>query len=128
MVDQFQDQEDVEYGVGKSAFFAMTDFIRDTQSAITVLSITVTAEIGILAMFYVAKDEVFEFLAAGEFVWIYASIGVFLVGFLTAFAAFRLLPRSFPRPFFGYTIWVISTTAGIANVALFYMLLNFRIL
>jgi hypothetical protein len=122
-----QDEEDIERQVGRSAFFAMTDSIIDTQSAIKVLSITVTAEIGVLAMFYFSKDQVFEFLKSGDNVWFYATIGVFVVGFLTAFAAFRLLPRSFPRPFFRYTIWIISIASGIANVVLFFVLTNFQI-
>jgi hypothetical protein len=37
------------------------------------------------------------------------------------------LPRSFPRPFFRYTIWIISIASGIANVVLFFVLTNFQI-
>jgi hypothetical protein len=70
-----QDEEDIERQVGRSAFFAMTDSIIDTQSAIKVLSITVTAEIGVLAMFYFSKDQVFEFLKSGDNVWFYATFG-----------------------------------------------------
>jgi len=121
-----QDQEDVERRVGRTAFFAITDSIRDTQSAIKVLAVTVTAEFGAFAMIYVSKDQVFTFLESGDTVWVYGSIGVFLAGFLTAFAVFRLLPRSFPRPFFGYTIWILSIATGLANIALFYVLLTFR--
>lgn len=76
-------------------------------------------------MFYLGKHQVYEFLESGENVWIYASVGVFLVGFMTAFALFRMLPRSFPKPFFGYTIWLVSVIAGIANIGLFYLLLRF---
>ena len=105
----------------------MTESIVDTQSAIKVLAVTVTAEIGLLAMFYVSKDEVNKFLESGEEVWIYALAGVFLIGFFTAFAVFRLLPKSFPRPFFAYTIWIVSVAAGLANIALFYVLTNYQI-
>ena len=126
MKNAWQDQEEVEYRVERSAFFTITDSIRDTQSAIKVLAITVTAELGLFAMIYVSKDEVFKFLESDENVWIYASAGVFLVGFLTAFAAFRLLPRRFPRPFFKYTIWIVSAAAGLSNIALFFALVNFR--
>ena len=49
----WQDQEDVEYQVGRSVFYAFTDSIVDTQSAIKVLAITVTAEIGLFAFVYV---------------------------------------------------------------------------
>jgi hypothetical protein len=123
---QWQDQEDVENRVERTAFYAITDSIRDTQSAIKVLAITVTAELGALAMIYVNRDEVYNFLEAGDEVWYYAAAGVFVVGFLTAFAAFRLLPRRFPKPFFGYTIWVISITAGVLNLCLFEALTGFR--
>jgi hypothetical protein len=125
--NSWQDQEDVERRVERTAFYAITDSIRDTQSAIKVLSITVTAELGALAMIYVNRDEVYNFLEAGDEVWIYAGAGIFVVGFLTAFAAFRLLPRSFPKPFFGYTIWVVSIAAGALNLGLFEALINFRL-
>jgi hypothetical protein len=61
-----QDPEELEYRVAKSAFFAVTDSISDTQGAIKVLAITVTAEIGAFAMLYVSKDKVLDFLASGD--------------------------------------------------------------
>jgi hypothetical protein len=105
----------------------MTDWINDAQSAIAVLSITLTAEIGVFAMFYIAKDKVYEFLDAGDSVWFYAGIGAFLVGFLGTFAAFQLVPFDLRRRVSDFGILAISIAAGVANVALFYMLLNFRI-
>src|SRR4051794_8485786 len=100
------DAEDVGAQVATSAFSSIADYMVDTQSVITVLSITVPAEIGCLVMVYMARDKLVEALRSGDGnAWIYASIGVFVVGFLIAFAVFRLLPRSFPKPFFGYTIW-----------------------
>ena len=125
MKDAWRDQDELEYKVGKSAFFGLTNSIVDAQSAIKVLSVTVTAELGAFLMFYLGKDQVYEFLESGENVWIYASVGVFVVGFMTAFAAFRMLPRRFPKPFFGYTIWLVSVAAGISNIGLFYFLLHF---
>src|SRR4051794_4898518 len=127
MKDSWQDQEILERKVASSAFTAITDSIIDTQSAIKVLAITVTAEIGAFAMFYVSKDKVIEFLEKEDGFWIYGAIGVFLVGFLTAFAAFRLLPRRFPHPFFAFTIWIVSITAGLANIGLFFLLLTFQV-
>jgi len=126
MKDSWQDEEVLERRVAQTAFTAITDSIVDTQSAIKVLAITVTAEIGAFLMFYVAKDKVLDFLESNENVWIYGSIGVFLVGFLTAFAGLRLIPSRFRRRLLSYTIWLISIIAGLANIALFFVLTTFR--
>ena len=123
----WRDEDEVEGEVARTAFFAMTDSILDDpQSAIKVLAITVTGEIGLLAFVFVSKDEAFKFLESGDSVWIYASIGLFLIGFLTPFAAFRLLPRRIRQRFFTYTIWLVSIAAGLGNIGLFYMLFAFR--
>lgn len=122
----WQDQDEVEERVERSAFRAITDSIVDTQSAIKVLAITVTAEIGLLAFVYVNRDEAFKFLESGDMVWLYAGVGLFLIGFLTAFAAFRFAPRSLRQIFFAYTVWIVSTVAGLTNIALFYFLLGIR--
>ena len=121
-----QDPEDVELRVGETAFFSAAHYIVDVQSAITVLSITVTAEIGAFAMIYVSKDEVYKFLEAGEFVWVYACVAVFVIGFMTTLAAFRLLPIRIRRSVMTMAIWPLSTIAGFANIALFYVLLTFK--
>jgi len=122
----WQDQNEVEERVERSAFRAITDSIVDTQSAIKVLAITVTAEIGLFAFVYVNRNEAFKFLESGDTVWLYAAAGIFLIGFLTAFAAFRFVPRRFKQIFFGYTVWVVSLICGISNIGLFYLLLSFR--
>src|SRR3954447_3442553 len=122
-----QDQNDVEGEVAGSALSALTESIVDPQSAMKVLAITVTAEIGALLMFYFSKGQVLEFLRSGNNAWLYACVGLFLVGFLTCYATFRLLPRMVRRRFFTYTVWAIAVAAGLANIALFYVLLNFRI-
>src|SRR5438270_9584636 len=109
MKTSLQDDEDVEWRVETSAFSAAAHSIVDTQSAITVLAITVTAELGAFAMIYVSKNEVYEFLKSGENIWIYSSVAVFLVGFFTTFAAFRLLPFSLRRGLMSVAIWPIST-------------------
>lgn len=109
-----------------NAFSAITDSIKDTHSAITVLSITVTAEIGLIAFVLISKDEAYKFLEAGDNVWIYAAVGLFLIGFLTTVAAYRFLPKSIRRRFFANTIWIVSIAAGLANIALFYVLMTFR--
>jgi hypothetical protein len=120
------DEQYVEYEVGKSAFKAVTDSIVDTQSAIKVLAITVTAELGAFAMFYFGKNEIYKFLESGDNVWVYAAIGTFLLGFLTAFAGLRLVPYRFRRRLLTYTVWGISVASGLANIALFYVLLTLR--
>jgi len=105
----------------------MTDsIIRDTQRAIVALAITVTAELGALAMIYVSKDKLLDFIdKQGDF-WIYASFAAFLIGFFAAFAAIRLMPRFIKQLFFSLTVWLISIGVGLANVALFYSLLAFQ--
>jgi hypothetical protein len=117
------------YGVrylGRSVFNAITDYITDTQSAITVLSITVTAELGAFAMLYVSKDKVIDFLESGDNAFVYAYIGVFLAGFFTTFAASGLVPDKFRRRISKFAIWVVSIAAGLANIALFFVLINFQ--
>lgn len=121
-----QDQDEVEHRVERTAFYAATDSIKDPQSAITVLAITVTAEIGLIAFVCINKDEAYKFLYSGDEVWIYASIGLFLIGFFTTFAGYRLLPKSIRRHFLAYTVWIASVAAGIANIGLFYILMTFR--
>ncbi|HEV8591070.1 MAG TPA: hypothetical protein VGQ55_03135 [Pyrinomonadaceae bacterium] len=127
MKRSWQDDEDIEYQVASSAFTSVTDSIIDTHSAIKVLAITVTAEIVAFAMFYFSKDKVLDFLAeSGNNVWIYGSIGVFLIGFLTVFAAVQLVAGKFPGRVTKYTVWIVSIAAGLANIALFYVLINFQ--
>ena len=123
----WQEENKVIGQVTRSAFAAMTDSIVDTHSAVTVLAITVAAEIGALAMVFVARDKVNEFVEAQGDFWIYASIGVFLVGFFTAFATIRLLERRFAQRTLPITIWLFSIIAGTANLALFCALLTLRI-
>ena len=108
-----------------NAFSSISDSIKDTHSAITVLSITVTAEIGLIAFVLISKDEAYKFLEAGDNVWIYAAVGLFLIGFLTTVAAYRFLPKSIRR-FLTNTVWIVSIAAGLANIALFYVLMTFR--
>ena len=76
------------------------------------LAVTVTTEIGAFLMFYVAKDKVLDFLESEGNFWIYAAL--------------RLAPVSTRRRLFATTIWLISITAGLANVALFFVLTTFQ--
>jgi hypothetical protein len=123
-----QDEDEVERRVERTAFFAVTDSIKDTQSAITVLAITVTAEIALIAFVLINREEAYNFLCSGDAVWIYASVGLFLIGFFTIFAGYRLFPKSVRRHFLTYTVWIASVTVGIANIALFYALMTVRII
>jgi hypothetical protein len=114
--------------VVNSAFRNITDSIIDTHSAITVLSITVTSELGAFAMFYVSKDKVQEFIAeSDDKVWIYGSKAVFVVGFLTAFAAYRLVADKWPHKRAHFLMWLVSIVAGALNVLLFFFLTAFEI-
>ena len=110
--------------VVNSAFRNVTDSIIDTHSAIAVLSITVTAELGALAMIYVAKDKVVEYLNhSNSGVWVYGSTGIFITGFLTAFAAYRLIADRWPHRQARLLMWLVSVGAGIFNILLFILAL-----
>jgi hypothetical protein len=57
----------------------------------------------------------------------YGSIAVFVIGFLTAFAIYRLIGRSIPRAVPTFMIWPVSIGVGIANLALFFFLVSFQL-
>jgi hypothetical protein len=79
-------------------------------------------------MFWVSKDKVQESLADPDSgLMTYGSVAVFLVGFLTAFAGYRLIQGRFPRDWPKVTIWLASIAAGLANLLLFFMLVNFQL-
>jgi hypothetical protein len=124
----FDDPQRIERKVYQAAYDTWTDAILEsTQSAILTLVVTVTADLGALAMIYVSKDKVLDFIdKQGDF-WIYACLILFAIGFFGAFAAIRLLPKFIKQLFFSFTVWLISIGVGLANVALFYSLLAFHI-
>lgn len=126
---QNYDQDRVVGEVARSAFANVTDSIIDVHSAVKVLSITVTAELVAFAMYYVSKDKVLEFLADPENdgVWLYGAIGVFVVGFLTAFAIYRLIANKWHHRGSHIFIWLVSIAAGILNVLLFFALTTFEL-
>ena len=122
MSDFNHNQDRVVGQVASSAFAEITDSIMDVHSAVKVLAITVTAEIVAFAMYYVSKDKVLEFLADernGNF-WLYASIAVFLIGFLTAFAIYRLAANKWRHHGSHIFLWLVSIAAGVMNVLLFF--------
>ena len=123
-----EEYDDPAGAVAASAFSEITDSIIDTHSAIKVLAITVTAQIGTFLMFYVSKDKVIEFLEDAENdVWIYGSIIIFVIGFLTAFAVYRLVANKWHHRNSGIYIWLVSIAAGVLNIAIYYMLINFQL-
>ena len=127
MSNYLRDEDQVVREVTSSAFSTLTDSIMDTHSAVKVLAVTVTAEIVAFAMFYVSKDKVQESLADPDSGLLpYGSIAVFLIGFLTAFSAYRLIERRLPRGLWAITIWLVSIAAGIANLALFFLFTSFE--
>ena len=124
MSDFNHNQDRVVGQVASSAFHTITDSIIDVHSAVKVLAITVTAEIVAFAMYYVSKDKVLEFLADeqnGSF-WLYASIAIFLIGFLTAFSIYRLISNKWRHRGSHIYIWLVSIAAGVFNVLLFFAL------
>lgn len=125
----YEKYDDIAATAASTPFADLTESIIDTHSAVKVLAVTVTAEIVAFAMYYVSKDKVLEFLADpqnGAF-WVYASIGVFLIGFLTAFSIYRLAAKKWPHYGAGIFIWLASFAAGACNVFLFYVLTAFKI-
>ncbi|HJS52077.1 MAG TPA: hypothetical protein VJ781_09280 [Pyrinomonadaceae bacterium] len=127
-IDRENSQDEVVGRVAASAFSNVTDSIIDAHTAIKVLAITVTAEIGLFAMFYVSKDKVTEFLAEPEndSFWIYGSAAIFVIGFLTAFAVYRLVAKKWPHPSARVFIWLVSTGVGLLNVLLFFAFITFE--
>ena len=128
MSDLNYDQRRLVGRVTSSAFRNVTDSIIDAHSAIKVLAITITAEFGAFAMYYVSKDKVLDFLAdeRNDSFWIYASIGVYLIGFLTAFSIYRLAANKWPHQSAHIYTWLVSITAGVLNVLLFFALTAFE--
>ena len=123
-----RDEDRMVREVVSSASTSILDSIIDTHSAIKILAVTVTAEFVALAMFYVSKDKVQDFLAESEGdALIYGSVAVFVIGFLTAFAAYRLIEGKLRQLFPKITIWLISIAAGVANLLLFFLLISFRL-
>jgi hypothetical protein len=113
--------------VAASAFYDVTDSIIDAHTAVKVLAITVAAEIGGIAMILIAKDLVRTSLNDAETdVWIYAGIAVFVVGFLTVFAIYKLAAKRWPHQSSGLMIWVVSVAAGVLNIAVIYTLVAFE--
>ena len=113
--------------VGGSAFYNITDSIIDTHTAVKVLAITVTLEIGGLAMLYVAKDKVADALAESDSgFWIYVSAAVFVVGFLNSFAIYCLVAKKWPHPGAQLLIWVVSVGVGVLNILSFFALMTFK--
>ena len=117
------DEEELTARVVVSAFSNITDSIIDTHTAVKVLAITVTLEFCGLAMLYVAKDKVTEALAESDSeIWIYVSAAVFVVGFLNSFAIYRLVAKKWPHPGARLMNWLVSISAGVLNVLLFFAL------
>jgi hypothetical protein len=123
-----RDEDQVAREVVSTAFTSVTDSIIDTHSAVKILAVTVTAEIVAFAMIYVSKDKVQQSLADHDSgLLTYGSIACFVIGFLIVFAAYRLIERKLLRSVPKITVWLVSTVAGIANLALFFMLVNFQL-
>jgi hypothetical protein len=118
-----RDEDDIAYDVGTSAFANITGSIYDTHTAVVVLAIAGAAEIGGVVMLRMAKDQVAGALSDAEFAtWIYAGIGVFVVGFLCAYGTHFLINKKWARPEARMMRWLISISAGLANILLFYYL------
>jgi len=119
-------EDNDEYQAGSAAFFDAAHSIIDTQSAITMLAITVPAEIMAFVMIHISKDEVYKFLDSGPNAWVFAAVGAFVIGFMTPLAVLRLMPLRVRRSVLTAAIWPIAIIAGFANIGLFVALLTFK--
>ncbi|MEO5860784.1 MAG: hypothetical protein ABIR33_17775 [Pyrinomonadaceae bacterium] len=118
----------LERKIVTSVWSNITDSIIDTHTAVKVLAITVTAEFGLFAMLFVAKDKVLTSIAESEDgLWIYAAIAVYVIGFLTFFASYRLIANKWRHSYSAILIWPLSIIAGVANLVLFLALLTLDI-
>ncbi|MDI1242206.1 MAG: hypothetical protein PSX80_09830 [bacterium] len=123
--DHDHDHDRLVSKVVDSVFYNITDSIIDVHTAVKVLAITVTAEFGALAMLFVAKDKVLASIAESEdSLWIYAAILVYVIGFLTFFASYRLVANKWRHSYSSILIWPLSIIAGVANLFLFLALLT----
>ena len=118
-----EDQDEVASQVASSAFRNVTDSIVDTHTAVVVLSIAGAAEIGGLVMLRMARYEVQRALERSDLdVWLYSAAGVFVVGFLISYAVYKMAAKKWPRPTAYMMCWLVSITAGVGNIALFFWL------
>ena len=126
--DDEDTEEEVVANVAASAFTSITDSIIDTHSAVKVLAITVTAELGAFLMLFFAKDKALDSLNDSDAnVWIWVSIAAFVVGFLIAFASYRMVADKWRHRHSGIYIWLVSIAAGIGNILLFFGILTLEI-
>ena len=127
MSDYDDDPRKVAGQVAVSAFSNVTDYIVDTHTAVTVLSITLTLEVCGIVMFIMARDKVVDGLDQSDGdVWLYVAAGMFVVGFLNSFTIYRLAAKKWPHPGSRAMNWAVSIVAGIVNIGLFYALLTVR--
>jgi hypothetical protein len=106
-----------------TAFSDIRDSMVDTHSAIMVFVISLTLEICGLGMLYVANDKVMATLNGSDNgVWIYVSAAVYMVGFLNAFAVYSLIANMWPHRGARLNTWLVSISAGLLNVLLFFAL------
>ena len=79
-------------------------------------------------IYYDSKDKVLKFLTGernGNF-WLYASVAVLLIGFLTAFSIYRLAANKWRHNGSHIFIRLVSIAVGALNVLLFFALTAFE--
>ena len=109
--------------VARTAFWDITSSIVDTQSAITVLAITMTLEICGLAALVFAGDKVTRDLAKTDVNFqFYVWAAAFVVGFLNGFAIYVLIANKWPHRDSGLNTWLVGTGTGLINLFLFFLL------
>ena len=123
-MDTDRDDDDLTAEVASTAFSSVTGYIVDTHTAVTVLAITLTLEVGALVMFFMDRREVTETLDGSDLnVWVYLLTGIFVVGFLNCFAMYHFIAKAWPHAGSRQMSWLVSICAGLANILFFFALL-----
>jgi hypothetical protein len=112
--------------VNKATWSTLSEWIRDSRSAWTVVLITITAEIMIAVVASVAGDKLDEFLD-DENKLLFILAVPFVIGTMLTAAVYRLFQIKLPSVSSGWLgsewmLWVIAIGGGLANLAALFLL------
>ena len=139
------DEEDLENEITTTAIAGFTDSFSDPFAAIRALVIALTAEIGAALLIYFAHAAIAGFLKEGNMM-ILALLVPFVIGFVIAFATYRLFEFRFRpnanRPsvrsgfmsgFAAYDqrssqwpVWLIAVAGGVSNTLAVFLFFSTR--
>lgn len=112
--------------VNKATWSTLSEWIRDSRSAWTVVLITITAEIMIAVVASVAGVKLDEFLD-DENKLLFVLAVPFVIGTMLTAAVYRLFQIKLPSVSSGWLgsewmLWVIAVGGGLANLAALFLL------